>query len=121
QSEGRARHIECLVAREVPDQRARERGLAGAEIARERDEIAGFQDRCDIGGEPCGRPLVREHDRETGSGRDCEHSKLSFFAHDRYRTTGAHPRSPWRTCFWGSSALPPPPPPAARAGPGKCR
>ena len=43
ESEGRAWHIEPLVAGEMADQCARKCGLAGPEIARERDEVAGFQ------------------------------------------------------------------------------
>jgi len=68
QREGRARHVERVVARQMPDQRARERGLTRAEVARERDEVAGLEDRGDIGREPARRPLIREHDREAGKG-----------------------------------------------------
>ena len=72
QREGRARHVERLVVRKMPDQRARERGLAGAEVARQRDEIARLEDRREVDREPARRELVREHDREAGR-RDCEH------------------------------------------------
>ena len=52
QSEGRARHLDRVVAREVADQRARESGLAGAEVARQRHEIAGLERGGDVGREP---------------------------------------------------------------------
>ncbi len=43
QREGRARHLDRVVAGEVTDQRPRERGLAGAEIAGQRHQIAAVQ------------------------------------------------------------------------------
>ena len=41
--EGRAWHFDGLVVREIADERPRESCLAGAEIARQRDQIAGFE------------------------------------------------------------------------------
>ena len=72
QGEGRARHLEGGVAGEQPDQRPGEGRLAGAEAAREGDEIAGLQ-------------FVRENARQalrggavvSGSVSDsCEHGAL---------------------------------------------
>ena len=43
QGEGRARHFDRLVAGEMADQGAGESGLAGAEIAGQRDQVAGLE------------------------------------------------------------------------------
>ena len=59
QREGRARHLERLVAGQRADEGAGEGGLAAAELAREGDEVAGLQQRGDVGGERHGRALVR--------------------------------------------------------------
>ena len=68
QREGRARHLDRGIVGEMADQRARERGLAGAEIARQRDEIAGLEHGRDVDREALRRALVRKHDREAGRG-----------------------------------------------------
>ena len=60
QGEGRARHLDRLVAGEIADQRARESRFAGAEIARQRHEIAGFERGGDVGREALRRLLVRQ-------------------------------------------------------------
>src|SRR6266487_6294834 len=67
--ERRARHFEPLVLGESANQRARERGLAGAEIAGERNEIAGGEDGGDIRGQPARRLLVRKHQLMGGRGQ----------------------------------------------------
>ena len=66
QGEGRTRHLQRGIFGEMADQRARERGLAGAEVARERDQVARLQHRRDVDGEALRRALVRERDGETG-------------------------------------------------------
>ena len=48
QREGRARHLDAVVAGEIADQRARERGLAGAEIAGQRHQVAGLERSGDV-------------------------------------------------------------------------
>ena len=60
QREGRARHLDGFVARQIADQRARERSLAGAEVAGQRHHIARLQGAGDVGGEPHCRLLVRQ-------------------------------------------------------------
>ena len=45
-----------LVAGEMADQRARESGLAGAEIAGERDEVARLERDADVDGEAAASP-----------------------------------------------------------------
>ena len=52
QREGRARHLDRLVVGEIADQRAGERGLAGAEIARQRDQVAGLERGGDVDRQP---------------------------------------------------------------------
>ena len=64
QREGRARHLQRIVAGEIADHRARRRGLAGAEIARQRDDVAGSDQQREIGHQMRGRGLVRQRDRE---------------------------------------------------------
>ena len=64
QRERRARHVERLIGGKMPDQRARKRGLARPEVARERDEVARLEHRSDVGRKPPRRLLVGEHDRE---------------------------------------------------------
>ncbi len=49
QRKGRARHLDGGVVREMRDHGAHERRLAGAEIARKRNEVAGLQHVGDIG------------------------------------------------------------------------
>src|SRR5262245_23179580 len=68
QREGRARHLDRRVAGEIADERAHERGLAGPEIARERDEVAGFQRIGDVDGEPAGGVLIGQRHREARCG-----------------------------------------------------
>ena len=67
QREGRARNGDDGVFREIADQRARERRLAGAEIARQRDEIAGLERIGDVGREPRRRLLVVQRDGKARS------------------------------------------------------
>ena len=62
--EGRARHLGGFVLGEVTDQGAREGGLAGAEIARQRDHVAGPQRIGDVDREPARGVLVRQRHRE---------------------------------------------------------
>ncbi len=61
QRERRARHLQARVAGELTDQRARKRGLADAEIARERNHVAGRQGVGKVGRQPAGRRLARQH------------------------------------------------------------
>ena len=65
QREGRTWHFDGLIAGEVADQRARERGLAGAQIAGQRHQIAGLERERDLGRKPRRRPFARQHHRET--------------------------------------------------------
>ena len=58
--EGRARHVERGVAGQRPHQRARQRGLAGAEIALQRDDVAGTKRGGDVLAEQRGRFLIRQ-------------------------------------------------------------
>ena len=58
QGEGRARHFDLGAAREIVDQRAHKRGLAGTEIARERDKVARLEEIGDIGRKLLGRLFV---------------------------------------------------------------
>ena len=69
QREGRARHLDRGIAGEIADERARERGLAGAEIAGKRDEIAGLERIGDIDRKPLGGVLVRQRHREARRAR----------------------------------------------------
>ena len=62
QGEGRARRLELRVLGELAQDGAGEQGLAGAEMAGERDDVAGLQDRGEIAGERDGRGLVGEHE-----------------------------------------------------------
>ena len=64
QREGRARHLNVRVAGEMADHGAGERGLAGAEIARQRDQVAGLQRRRDVGDEALGGLLVGQRHRK---------------------------------------------------------
>jgi hypothetical protein len=69
QREGRARHLDGGVAGEIVDERAGEGGLAGAEVARERDHVAGRQRVGDIDRKPAGGVLVGQHHREVRGDR----------------------------------------------------
>ena len=69
--ESRARHFQLIVGGEIADHRARRGGLAGAEIARQRDDVAGADQQREIGHQMRGRGLVRQRDRECGG---CRHS-----------------------------------------------
>src|SRR5882757_7248510 len=64
QGESRARHFQRLVAGEIADHCACRRGLAGAEIPRQRNDIAGADQQRQIGHQLCGRGFVRERQRE---------------------------------------------------------
>ena len=68
QREGRRRHVERRVAHQRADDGAGERGLAGAEAAREQDQVAGPQHRRELCAERGGRGIVGEDDalRSTG-------------------------------------------------------
>ena len=58
----------------MADERARERGLAGAKVARERDEIARLERAGDVDHQPAGGLLVGQHHREARTaGRGQEH------------------------------------------------
>ena len=56
QREGRARHRDVRIVGEVADQRAGERGLAGAEIAGQRHQVAGLERVGDVDHEPHASP-----------------------------------------------------------------
>ena len=73
QREGRARHLDGLVAGEVADHRAREGGLAGAEVAGKGEHVAGFQRGSDVHHQPHGGLLVRQHHREARAARGGQH------------------------------------------------
>ena len=60
EGEGRARHFDAVVAGQIADQRAGKGGLAGAEIAGQRHQIAGLERAGDIGHEGGQRRLVRD-------------------------------------------------------------
>ena len=64
QREGRARHFERVVVGEIADHGARRRGLAGAEIARQRDDVAGADQQREVGHQMRRRRLVRQRHRE---------------------------------------------------------
>ena len=69
QREGRARHFEIGLIGHRPHQGARQRRLAGAEIALQSDDIAGAQHRGDILAKQRGCVLVRQDARESQSRR----------------------------------------------------
>ncbi len=69
--EGRARNLQRLVAGEIADHGAGRRGLAGAEVAGQRDDVAGADQQREIGHQMRGRGLVRKCQRE---GRGIGHS-----------------------------------------------
>ena len=76
QGEGRAWHFERPVACKMADHGARERGLAGAEIARERDQVARLERAGDVDHQPARGLLVRQHHRKArtaGRGREHRH------------------------------------------------
>jgi hypothetical protein len=64
QREGRARHLYHGIAGEMADHGTGEGGLAGAEVARQRDQVAGLQRRRDVGDEALGGLLVRQRHRK---------------------------------------------------------
>ena len=64
QGEGRARHLDLRTAGEMGDHGAHQRGLAGAEAAGQRDEVAGRQQVREVDGETPRRVLVGERDCE---------------------------------------------------------
>ena len=81
QREGRTRHVDRLVAGEVADQRAREGRFAGAEIARERDEVARFEHRGDVDHESPRRFFIRQGYREACATRGGQkHGELRYSA-----------------------------------------
>ena len=113
QGEGRARHFERIVAGEVADQRARERGLAGAEVARQRDHVAGREHGGDVARQPAGSAFVAEnHLQALGRRRSrrCRHTCSSSPAGTATRSGGTWrrycgrgtrsrtPRCRWTTC-----------------------
>src|ERR1019366_6629090 len=57
-----------LVAGEVADHGPRRGGLTGAEVARQRDDVAGADQQGKIGHQLRGRGLVRQRQRECGGG-----------------------------------------------------
>jgi hypothetical protein len=64
QSEGRARHFQRLVVGEIADHCACRRGLARAEIAGQRDDIARADQQREVGHQMRGRGLVGERHGE---------------------------------------------------------
>ena len=62
--EGRAWHFDRGIAGEIANERAGERCLARAEIARERNQIAGLERVGDVDRKPLGGVLVRQRYRE---------------------------------------------------------
>ncbi len=79
QREGRARHLDRLVAGEVADEPARKRGLARPEIPRQRHQIAWLERAGDVDHQPLGRLLVRQHHREARParcGQEHRHGRL---------------------------------------------
>ena len=64
QRERRARHFDGFIAGEMADERAGKGGLAGAEIAGQRDQVAGFDQRGDVEHQSMRCPLVGERHRE---------------------------------------------------------
>ncbi len=85
QREGRARHLDRFVAREIANECAHERSLAGAEIARKGNDVTGLERARDVDHQPSGGLLVRQHHREarTAGGQQHGHS-------------GTAGRPPWR-------------------------
>ena len=75
QREGRAWDLERLVAGERPDDRARERRLAGAELARQRDDVAGLQLAGEEAREAMRRGFVRQ--RHVPCGRRSGRARLA--------------------------------------------
>ncbi len=61
QREGRARDFDRWVACQMADQGARERGLARAEVAGERDEISRLERNADVLDQALHRLFVRQH------------------------------------------------------------
>ena len=59
QGEGRARHLDRVVGRQLPDESAREGRFAGAQRAGKRHQIAGLERGGDIARETHRRLLVR--------------------------------------------------------------
>jgi hypothetical protein len=58
QCKGRAWHLHRVVAGEIADQCASKSGLACAQIARQRDQIAGFEDSSDVRHQSVSRGFV---------------------------------------------------------------
>ena len=75
QREGRARHRDVRIVGEIADHGAGEGGLAGAEIAGQRHQIAGLERRRDVGDEAHRGLLVGERHGEArsagGEGKHC--------------------------------------------------
>ncbi len=71
QREGRARHLQAVIVENRPDQRPRQRCLAGAEPAGEPDHVARPKDRGEVLGEARRRRFVGEVDcqERPGHGR----------------------------------------------------
>ena len=61
---GRARHFERFILGKISDHGACGRGLAGAEIARQRDDVAGTDQQRKVGHQLCGCGLIRQCDQE---------------------------------------------------------
>src|SRR5436305_12444482 len=86
QSESRAGHLDGLVAGEMADERAGESSFAGAEVAGQGDEIAGFERASDIGGEALRRLLVRQ----------CHAIACAARRRQKHLGLATPPRSGWR-------------------------
>ena len=108
QREGRARHLDARVVGDGADEGAGEGGLAGAEIAVERDHVAGGERRRHILGEGGGRRLVGEGDGEAFGDLDGRHCVLRGPSlrdgHLRMRDVSSlHYRSKHRQRTWKTS------------------
>ncbi len=66
QREGRTRHLQAGVVGKRPDEGAGEGGLAGAKPARERNRVAGGEDRRHVFGKSVCRRFVGEGERQKG-------------------------------------------------------
>ena len=91
QREGRARHRDVRIVGEIADHGAGERGLAGAEIAGQRHQIAGLERGRDVGDEPLGGLLVGErHGEARSAGGEGKHQAgLTSPRHCRRRVSGS--------------------------------
>src|ERR1700720_3085731 len=81
QCKSRTRHLDRLVAAELANERARKRRLSGAEVARQRDEVAGFERAREIRCEAPGRLFIRQcHGKACAPGRCQKHLSSRYSA-----------------------------------------